>query len=49
MTIQKISLRSYFKYKKKPSDYEKPSEELIEIINKIAKKYGYEDLKKDES
>ena len=47
MTVQKISLKKYFDYKKTPRAYEKPSEEVMEIFEKVADRYGYKEFKKD--
>ena len=47
MTVQKISLKKYFDYKKKPKDFQKPSEEVMEIFEKVAAKYSYKEFKKD--
>ena len=49
MTVQKISLKKYFDYKKTPKDFEKPSEEVMDIFDKVAAKYGYKEFKKDET
>ena len=47
MTVQKISLKKYFDYKKKPKDFQKPSEVVMEIFEKVAAKYSYKEFKKD--
>lgn len=49
MTVQKISLKKYFNYKKTPKDFEKPSEEVMDIFDRVAVKYGYKEFKKDET
>ena len=48
MTVQKMSLKKYFDYKKTPNNFEKPSEEVMDIFDRVAVKYGYKEFKKDD-
>ena len=42
MTAQKISLKHYFDHKDKSKvAYEKPSDDIIEILDQVFQKYNY--------
>jgi len=48
MTIQKISLKKYFYHKDKSKIfYEKPSDDIIEILDQVFQKFDYKLAKDD--